>query len=117
MADNYEDTLFNNTKTAGAENGNRRRAFASNIFGSYIVNAVTGVKYNWKVGSKEENILWKVCDARCYNNADPSNYFYDSPYEAMAHRRSKYSQESIDNWQSRSDIYRTNYNNEGGFVE
>ena len=44
--------------------GKRPKTFSSNVQGRYIVNAVTGVEYPWRLGSLWEDLLWKVCDAR-----------------------------------------------------
>ena len=69
------------------------------------MNAVTGVAYPWKVGSLYEDLLWKVCDASGRRGKlDPDFYFYDSPKQAMDHRRYKhdvFSEETINWWKSR----------------
>ena len=90
---------------SGNENkGKRTRGFSSNVQGRYIVNAVTGVEYPWRVGSVYEDLLWKVCDARASRGKfEPDFYFYDSPQQAAEHRRfhrSAFSQESLDWWKA-----------------
>ena len=83
----------------------RPRAFSSNVQGRYIVNAVTGVEYPWRVGSLCEDLLWKVCDARASRGKyEPDFYFYDSPQQAAEHRRfhrNAFSQESLDWWKAK----------------
>ena len=73
--------------------------------GRYIVNAVTGVEYPWRVGSACEDLLWKVCDARASRGKyEPDFYFYDSPQQAAEHRRfhrSAFSQDSLDWWKAK----------------
>ena len=82
-----------------------RKSFPSNVQGRLIVNAVTGVAYPWKVGSPYEDLLWKVCDATGRRGKlDPDFYFYDSPKQAIDHRRYKqdaFSEETINWWKAR----------------
>ena len=83
----------------------RPRSFSSNVQGRYIVNAVTGVEYPWRVGSACEDLLWKVCDARASRGKyEPDFYFYDSPQQAAEHRRyhrNAFSQDSLDWWKAK----------------
>ena len=72
----------------GGSSGPRRRFYPSNVQGKFIVNAVTGVAYPWRVGSIYEDLLWKVCDASGRRGKYESDmYFYDSPKQAISHRR------------------------------
>lgn len=84
--------------------GKRPRTFSSNVQGRYIVNAVTGVEYPWRLGSFCEDLLWKVCDARAGRGKyEPDFYFYDSPQQAAEHRRyhrSAFTQDSLDWWKA-----------------
>lgn len=78
-----------------------RRSYPSNVQGRFIVNAVTGVAYPWRVGSKYEDLLWKVCDSTGRRGKmDPDMYFYDSPKQAIEHRRYRQDVFSVDtvNW-------------------
>jgi len=72
-----------------------RGPFASNVMGTPIVNAITGVKYPWTVGSFEENYLWKV--ANCMYTT-PDLYFYDSPEQYEAFRKVEMEAESKELW-------------------
>jgi hypothetical protein len=89
---------------ANEKKNKRPRAFSSNVQGRYIVNAVTGVEYPWRVGSMCEDLLWKVCDARASRGKyEPDFYFYDSPQQAIEHRRfhrNAFSQDSLDWWKT-----------------
>ena len=82
-----------------------RKSFPSNVQGRFIVNAITGVAYPWRVGSVYEDLLWKVCDASGRRGKlDPDFYFYDSPKQAIDHRRYKhdaFSEESLRWWKER----------------
>ena len=89
----------------GGSSGPRRRFYPSNVQGRFIVNAVTGVAYPWRVGSIYEDLLWKVCDASGRRGKYESDmYFYDSPKQAISHRRYRtdvYSAETLDWWKGR----------------
>ena len=89
----------------GGSSGPRRRFYPSNVQGRFIVNAVTGVAYPWRVGSIYEDLLWKVCDASGRRGKYESDmYFYDSPKQAIIHRRYRadvYSAETLDWWKGR----------------
>ncbi len=89
---------------AGKGNGNGKKKdekvfrgpFPSNRMGLPIVNAITGVKYPWNVGSFEENHLWKVAD--CSSGVVPMTYFYDSPEQYEAYKKVTIDQDSKDAW-------------------
>lgn len=57
---------------------------SSSVFNAPIVNAITGVKYPWKVGSYGESYLWKVVNCTKF---EPKLYFYDSPEQYEEYRR------------------------------
>jgi hypothetical protein len=59
--------------------------YGSNISG-IIRNAVTGTKYNIKVGSKDEALLFKVTNATGFNKRkEPLILYYDSPEQYEKH--------------------------------
>jgi hypothetical protein len=72
-----------------------RGPFSSNVVGLPIVNAITGMKYPWTVGSFEENHLWKVVNCTRFT---PMTYFYDSPEQHEAHKRVTIDPESKAAW-------------------
>ena len=82
-----------------------RKSYPSNVQGRFIVNAVTGIAYPWKVGSLYEDLLWKVCDSTGRRGkVEPDMYFYDSPKQAIGHRRYKqdvYSADTLNWWKAR----------------
>ena len=82
-----------------------RKSFPSNVQGRFIVNAVTGIAYPWKVGSMYEDLLWKVCDSTGRRGKlDPDMYFYDSPKQAIDHRRYRqdvFSADTLNWWKAR----------------
>ena len=82
-----------------------RKSFPSNVQGRFIVNAVTGIAYPWRVGSMYEDLLWKVCDSTGRRGKlEPDMYFYDSPKQAIGHRRYRqdvYSADTLNWWKGR----------------
>jgi hypothetical protein len=82
-----------------------RKSYPSNVQGRFIVNAVTGIAYPWKVGSLYEDLLWKVCDSTArHGKLEPDMYFYDSPKQAIGHRRYRqdvYSADTLNWWKAR----------------
>ena len=103
VGDDWDDA--GSTGGGGEKRTKRPRSFSSNVQGRYIVNAVTGVEYPWRVGSACEDLLWKVCDARASRGKyEPDFYFYDSPQQAAEHRRfhrNAFSQDSLDWWKAK----------------
>ena len=85
----------NNNKTDATGEQKPRGPFPSNVMGAPIVNAITGVKYPWTVGSFEENHLWKVVNCTRFT---PMTYFYDSPEQHEAHKRVTIDPESKAAW-------------------
>ena len=68
----------------------RRSAYPSNMTGNFIVNAETGVSTNYRVGSLDEYLFFKVADSTHRNsNGDSDIYFYDSPENYLRHRFSR----------------------------
>jgi hypothetical protein len=98
---------YNNTNnTSNTNNGDNhsqgshekkkfRGPYSSNVFNAPIVNAITGVKYPWTVGSFGESFLWKVMNT---THSEPKLYFYDSPEQYEEYRRVKIDHESKVVW-------------------
>lgn len=72
-----------------------RGPYSSNVLNTQIVNAITGAKYPWKVGSYGESFLWKVVNTTHF---EPKLYFYDSPEQYEEYRRVKIDPESKTAW-------------------
>ena len=95
-ANNKSKTANNNSKTDAATGEQKPRGpFPSNVVGTPIVNAITGVKYPWTVGSFEENHLWKVANCTRFT---PALYYYDSPEQYEAYRRVELDAETKEVW-------------------
>jgi hypothetical protein len=60
--------------------------YGSGPYGSLVRNAVTGITYNIKVGSKDEDLLFKVNLTTCHpKRREPLTLYYDSPEEYEKH--------------------------------
>ena len=93
---NYKNANKNNkTAAAAASEQKPRGPFSSNVMGAPIVNAITGVKYPWKVGSYGETFLWKVVNCTHF---DPKLYFYDSPEQYEAYKNAQIDPEAKFEW-------------------
>lgn len=95
-----------------AKRSKRPRFFPSNVPQSFIKNAVTGVPYPYVVGSKEQNLLYKIvdttgtCDTKGYviksrsdlPNHNTNHLFYDSPEQCMSHLRLSLDPVHVKSW-------------------
>ena len=93
--------------------GDKVKVYYSDTVGSSILDAVTGAKYPWKVGSKDENKFFKVRSTTSYANSkakvsedwmsasSTNQAFYISPEQYMSHHMVKLPLEQIQNWHSR----------------
>jgi hypothetical protein len=71
--------------------------------GTRIINAVTGNKYNIKVGSAEENLFFKVTDSTGFNGRnEPLMLYYDCPEQYENHYFTNVSQNTKQQWAQRS---------------
>lgn len=91
-----------------------RDYYPSNHDAQYIVNAITGIRYPWKVGSYMSHSLYKVTDSSGFNdregyrlqkndepNYEPNFLYYDSPEQAAKHLRMKLVPQDALAWHSR----------------
>ena len=88
------------------------RYYPSNQPQSFIKNAVTGVPYPYVVGSKEQNLLYKIvdttgrCDSGGYGiklrsdlpNFNTNHLFFDSPEQCMSHLRLTLNPDDVKRW-------------------
>ena len=64
-----------------------KKIYYSNIPGTFIVNAITGEIYPWKVGSLDEKKLFKVKDNSLLNKYDSN---YQNGYTAFYKDKNEY---------------------------
>ena len=93
-----------------------KKYYPSNVMNQYIVNAITGVKYPYRVGSKDSLRLYKVIDTtgaysqegkkkytddlKLGQNPHPNHYYFDNPAEYMQDRHCHRHAESCDEWKN-----------------
>ena len=86
---------------------NVNKIFYSNYVGGPIVNAVTGAKYPWEVGSFDEKKFFKVRSNVAYGqkkgnhtlgSVEAGVAFYESPYEYMKHTGCVLSDDIVATW-------------------
>ena len=89
-----------------------KRVYYSDIVDSPIINAVTGEKYPYKVGSNDEKRFFKVKSTTTYRNrsaklqypasASTTNQaFYENPEQYMHHLDVKLSSDILENWHAK----------------
>ena len=93
--------------------GDKVKVYYSDIVGNSILDAVTGAKYPWKVGSKHENKFFKVRSTTSYANSrakmsedwmsasSTNQAFYTSPEQYMSHHYVKLPLEQVQEWHNR----------------
>ena len=72
--------------------------FASNVQGRRIRHAITGAYYDHVVGSRNERLYFKVCDATRGDKRDSDTYFYDSPQDYMKLKNTELPASVISRW-------------------
>jgi len=92
----------------------------SNVQGAIIVNAITGVEYPWRVGSKDARRLFRAVDTTGtrdkqgyklkttspdFPNPNPNSYYYDSPQQFMQHQRVKLNPELVEQWHANQQAF------------
>lgn len=77
--------------------------YGSGSHGTRIRNAVTGVHYDFIVGSADEDIFFKVTDSTGRNGRkDPLMLYYDSPEQYENHHFTSVSHDVKQKWYKRS---------------
>ena len=94
-----------------------RECYYSDVVGSYIMNAVTGEKYPWKVGSFDERRFFKVTDTTNTKNVGrKGNYnssqgrsshfaYYETPQAYMNHKQIELDETVIYDWYDRKNLF------------
>lgn len=72
--------------------------YSSGDVGTYIRNAVTGLRYNHRVGTKEEDLLFKIKLATGELGQSAGSLFYDSPEQYEKHLFTTLSNETKERW-------------------
>ena len=84
--------------------------YYSNIVGTYIVDAITGAKYSWRVGSTDEERFFRTLGTIIpYYRKQKGDYatlythsankaFYEDPYAYMTHNNIDLPEDFIKEW-------------------
>jgi len=76
--------------------------YCSGDVGTHIRNAVTGHRYPYRVGSKEEDLLFKVGLATGELGVNSGSLFYDSPEQYEKHCFTTISTEGKNRWHEKN---------------
>lgn len=106
--------MANNIRRRTVSIRTTKKYYPSNVMNQIIVNAITGVKYPYRVGSKDSLRLFKVCDTtgdyslggkKKYTDdykegqeKTPNNFYFDNLSEYMQDRGFHRHAESCDEW-------------------
>lgn len=109
----YQDNMEEGSVDERQHRKKRRQYYPSNTQGVFIVNAITGVDYPWRVGTKEARRLFQSVDTTGtrdkqgfklkvtspdFPNPNPNNYYYDSPQQFMQHQKASLTLQLIEKW-------------------
>ena len=109
-AENTRDTTPEFTTEKSSRKLKEVPIYYSNIVGSSIVDAITGAKYPWRVGSTDEQRFFRTLstvvphylkrknDSDIYNMRSANKAFYEDPYAYMRHNDIDLSDEFIKEW-------------------
>ena len=100
---------------ASVNNDPYNKVHYSDVVGIPILDAVTGAKYPFKVGSLDEKKFFKVRSTTSYTNRlAKTSYqtcefvtnqaFYENPQSYMQHNKVVLSEEILDNWNKRNIV-------------
>jgi len=105
----------------------KKKEHYSDIIGNNIVDARTGAKYPWKVGSFDERRFFIVTNTVPFHNFERKgtydNYsrrssckaFYESPYAYMKHCNVELDEDFVKAWyEKKNKLYLGMYNYPGG---
>jgi hypothetical protein len=80
--------------------GSRKKVqcYYSNTPDSYILDAVTGAQYPWKVGSVDEERFFRVINTTGNLDQQSQKAFYENPHTYMKHTKIQLHEDTITNW-------------------
>jgi len=100
-AENVYDENDNKVTQNGSSSKKERRCHYSDVVGSCIVDAITGEKYPWRVGSENELRFFRHMNT--VNNENPHRRtsrkaFYEDPHAFMRHRKIILDETIVNDW-------------------
>ena len=99
--DNENDNENENPTVNTPNKSKYSQRYYSDVVSSHIVDAVTGAKYPWRVGTKNEERFFRVTNTVNDNNYQgrmPRKAFYETPYAYMRHKRVVLDEAFINKW-------------------
>lgn len=111
---NQEATMVNDEIECNRAYDPYKKVYYSDIVGSPILDAITGAKYPYKVGSYHEKKFFKVKSTTAYRNTHsklqyPATHtlcnqaFYENPNVYMNHLKVHLSDDIIESWEARNE--------------
>jgi len=101
----------------------QREPYYSDVVGEYIVDAVTGAKYPWRVGSLDEQRFFKVTNTvprinyerkglmNNYNGRSSRYAYYENPHTYMKYYGVELDEDYVKLWYTKANNqYPDNYN-------
>jgi hypothetical protein len=84
--------------------------YTTGSIGSRIRDADTGEYYNYKVGSRDEDLFFKVSLAtgECNSKNGSNTLFYLSPHHYMSHLNVELDDSVINSWEEKRNIFLKN---------
>jgi hypothetical protein len=107
----YEPINENENKNKNHKNHKNKICYYSDINGCFIVDAITGAKFPWKVGTFDESRFFRVIDTLHGDNKNNSSgkAFYENPHAYMRHKHVELDDKLVSDWYERHE---TLYSNE-----
>lgn len=100
----YHQINRNITKNNGKQQLVTIGLYSSGNIGSYIKNAETGESYNYKVGSKDEDLFFKVSHSTGEFKSGPLTLFYETPEHFERHQLVTLDNNIIQSWNRRQPV-------------
>ena len=103
MDKGYNVINRNVTRIDGRTKNTKIEIYSSSGTGNSIRDAETGVYYKYLVGSRDEDLFFKVALAtgECSSKNSSNTLFYMSPTHYMSHMKCEVSQEIIQTWEEK----------------
>ena len=103
----------------------KKECYYSDIVGDYIVDAITGEKYPWRVGTLNERRFFKVTDTtitvnytrkgnyNSYEGRSSHKAYYENPHAYMRYKMIELDEEFVNEWYNKMDkLYPGEYTQE-----
>lgn len=105
----YVSVYRTKTSTTGKQKNVKIDLYVSGDIGSYIRNAETGQSYKYKVGTKDEDKLFKMkfSTGEIKTKSGNTVLFYDSPEQFENHLMEELSEDIKENWRNKQTFIKS----------